>query len=391
MGTRIPRNVWAASLTSFLTDVSSEMVQNLVPLFLANVLSASSAVIGLIEGVAEALASLLKVASGYLSDRIGRRKDLAVLGYLISALSKVGFVLATAWPHVALARWGDRLGKGVRTAPRDALIADSVAEAHRGLAFGFHRAADTAGALVGVLGALAVVAWIQGQEPRLLEVTFRRIALFSLVPAFLAVLVLAAWAQEPPRRGQPVKREPRAALDRRFWVFLGVVAFFELANSADAFLALRAQTVGANVVHILAMLALFNLVYAALSTPAGALSDRLSRKGVILFGWGIYALAYLGAALASSVLAMAAVYAIYGVYYGVAYGTTRAFVADLVPPAARGTAYGAYATVVGLMAFPASFVAGLLWDAWGPAAPFFVSAAVAALASLGFFLLVKSD
>ena len=391
MGTRIPRNVWAASLTSFLTDVSSEMVQNLVPLFLANVLSASSAVIGLIEGVAEALASLLKVASGYLSDRIGRRKDLAVLGYLISALSKVGFVLATAWPHVALARWGDRLGKGVRTAPRDALIADSVAEAHRGLAFGFHRAADTAGALVGVLGALAVVAWIQGQEPRLLEVTFRRVALLSLVPAFLAVLVLAAWAQEPPRRGQPAKREPRAALDRRFWVFLGVVAFFELANSADAFLALRAQTVGANVVHILAMLALFNLVYAALSTPAGALSDRLSRKGVILFGWGIYALAYLGAALASSVLAMAAVYAIYGVYYGVAYGTTRAFVADLVPPAARGTAYGAYATVVGLMAFPASFVAGLLWDAWGPAAPFFVSAAVAALASLGFFLLVKSD
>ena len=367
------------------------MVQNLVPLFLANVLSASSAVIGLIEGVAEALASLLKVASGYLSDRIGRRKDLAVLGYLISALSKVGFVLATAWPHVALARWGDRLGKGVRTAPRDALIADSVAEAHRGLAFGFHRAADTAGALVGVLGALAVVAWIQGQEPRLLEVTFRRVALLSLVPAFLAVLVLAAWAQEPPRRGRPAKREPRAALDRRFWVFLGVVAFFELANSADAFLALRAQTVGANVVHILAMLALFNLVYAALSTPAGALSDRLSRKGVILFGWGIYALAYLGAALASSVLAMAAVYAIYGVYYGVAYGTTRAFVADLVPPAARGTAYGAYATVVGLMAFPASFVAGLLWDAWGPAAPFFVSAAVAALASLGFFLLVKSD
>ncbi len=390
MDTRIPRNVWAASLTSFLTDVSSEMVQNLVPLFLANVLSASSAVIGLIEGVAEALASLLKVASGYLSDRIGRRKDLAVLGYLISALSKVGFVLATAWPHVALARWGDRLGKGVRTAPRDALIADSVAEAHRGLAFGFHRAADTAGALVGVLGALAVVAWIQGQEPRLLEATFRRVALLSLVPAFLAVLVLAAWAQEPPRRGRPAKREPRAALDRRFWVFLGVVAFFELANSADAFLALRAQTVGANVVHILAMLALFNLVYAALSTPAGALSDRLSRKGVILFGWGIYALAYLGAALASSVLAMAAVYAIYGVYYGVAYGTTRAFVADLVPPAARGTAYGAYATVVGLMAFPASFVAGLLWDAWGPAAPFFVSAAVAALASLGFFLLVRT-
>jgi len=236
-----------------------------------------------------------------------------------------------------------------------------------------------------------VVAWTQGQEARLFEGTFRRPALLSLVPAFLAVLALAQLAQEPPRRSRPEGRGPRAALGRRFWVFLGVVAFFELANSADAFLALRARTVGANVVHVLAMLALFNLVYAALSTPAGALSDRLSRKGVVLFGWGIYALAYLGAALAPSAAAMAAVYAVYGVYYGVAYGTTRALVADLVPEAVRGTAYGAYATVVGAMAFPASYVAGLLWEAWGPAAPFFFSAAVAALASLGFFLLIRTD
>ncbi len=388
MWRKIPRNVWAASLASFLTDVSSEMVQNLVPLFLANALGVGSAVIGLVEGVAEALASLLKVASGALSDRLGRRKGLAVFGYLLSALSKIGFAVATAWPHVALARWGDRLGKGVRTAPRDALIADSIREERRGLAFGLHRAADTAGALVGVLAALAAVAWVQGREPLLLAATFRRIALWALLPAFLAVAALALLAEEPRserRRPGPSPAGPRA-LGRGFWVFLGLVAVFELSNSADAFLALRAQTLGADVVEILAMLALFNLVYAALSTPAGALSDRVPRKAVILAGWTVYALVYLGAALAASRTAMWAVYAVYGLYYGVAYGTTRALVADLVPEDRRGTAYGAYATVVGLMAFPASFVAGLLWDAYGPAAPFFFSGGLALLAALGLLL-----
>ncbi len=382
----LPRNVWAASLTSFLTDVSSEMVQNLLPLFLANALGAGGAVVGLIEGVAEAMGSLLKVASGHLSDRLRRRKGLAVLGYLLSATAKVGFVLATAWPHAALARWGDRLGKGVRTAPRDALIADSVDDSRRGLAFGLHRAADTAGALLGVLAALFVVERVQGQGALLLAGTFHRVALWSLLPAFLAVAVLALWAEEPRRRAGAGRQAPAArppALGRGFGVFLALVGVFELSNSADAFLALRAQTLGASVVGILAMLALFNLVYALLSTPAGALSDRWPRKAVILLGWLVYALVYLGAGLASSATAMWAVYAAYGVYYGVAYGTTRALIADLVPEAARGTAYGAYATVVGVMAFPASFIAGVLWDTFGPQAPFFFSGGLALLATLG--------
>ena len=389
MGLNIPRNVWAVSLTSFLTDVSSEMVHNLVPLFLANVLGTSNSVIGLIEGVAGALASLFKVVSGHISDRIQRRKPLAVLGYFLSALSKVGFVLATIWPHVALARWGDRLGKGVRTAPRDALIADSVEQEHRGLAFGLHRAADTAGALFGVVMALFAVTRVQGRETLLLAGTFRQVALYSLVPAFLAVFALALLAEEPGylrlgRKTSVPRKLPR--LGRRFWGFLTLAALFELANSADAFLALRAQTLGANVGDILAMLALFNLIYALLSTPAGALSDRVSRRIVILAGWLIYSLVYFGAALAPSKPAMWVVYAVYGVYYGIAYGTTRALVADLVPQAALGTAYGTYATLLGLMAFPSSFVAGLLWDAYGPEAPFFFSGVLALLASLGLFL-----
>ncbi len=385
---RIPRNVWAVSLTSFLTDVSSEMVVNLLPLFLANVLGAGGALIGLVEGVAEALAALIRVASGWLSDLTRRRKGLAVLGYLLSALSKVGFVFARTWGGVALARWGDRVGKGVRTAPRDALIADSIEEAHRGLAFGLHRAADTGGALVGVLGALFAVLYVQGREGVLLEATFRTVALASLFPAFLAVLVLLLLAEEPKKAAKKAPARPASffALGRGFFVFLGLVALFELANSADAFLALRAQTLGASVAEILAMLALFNLVYALLSTPAGALSDRLSRKAVILVGWAVYALVYFAAALAPGSTAMWGVYALYGVYYGVAYGTTRAFVADLVPEEKRGTAYGAYATVVGTMAFPASFLAGLLWDAYGPAAPFFFSGVLALFASVGFFL-----
>ncbi len=384
---KIPRNLWAASLTSFLMDISSEMVLNLIPLFLANVLGAGGTVIGAVEGVAESVASLLRVISGYISDRLRHRKWLAVLGYGISAFCKPIFYFAGSWWHVALARWADRVGKGVRTAPRDALVADSIDAANRGLAFGLHRAADTAGAFLGIIGALLAVYFTQGASLNLQATTFRTIVLVSLVPAFLAVISLASLAKEPKKAGNPGQSQLRlSGLGRSFSVFLFLVGLFELGNSADAFLVLRAQDLGANVFTILGMLALFNLVYSLISTPAGALSDRIPRKTLILGGWLFYALVYLGIGLAKESWAMWVIYAAYGVYYGVAYGTARAFVADLVPPELRGTAYGAYATVVGAMAFPASLIAGILWDKFGPSAPFFFGSSLAFLSATGLTL-----
>jgi MFS family permease len=385
----LPRNIWAVSLTSFLTDISSEMILNLVPLFLSNVLGVGTAVIGLIEGVAEATASLLKMVSGWLSDRLRSRKWLAVLGYGISTLAKPIFYFARSWNLVFAARWGDRVGKGVRTAPRDALVADSIDEEQRGLAFGFHRAADTGGAVLGLLIALGVVWFSQSGQTALSMKTFQLVVLISLVPAVLAVISLAAGAKEIPVTGdQGPLRITFKGLGKPFLTFLVIVGIFDLGNSSDAFLVLRAQERGLNVLGILAMLATFNLVYALVSTPGGSLSDRIGRRRVIIGGWLAYALIYFGFALARAGWQIWLLYAFYGVYYGLAYGTAKAMVADLVPAALRGTAYGTYNALLGILDFPASFLAGLLWGGagkwggFGAPAPFFFGAILALSAAV---------
>jgi len=379
----LPRNVWAISLTSFFMDISSEMVVNILPLFLSNVLGVGAGLIGLIEGIAEATASLLKVFSGWLSDRLGARKWLAVAGYAISALSKPFFYFANAWTAVAAVRWADRVGKGVRTAPRDALVADSIDESQRGLAFGFHRAADTGGAVVGLLIALGVVWAAQSASVELGRGAFQVVVLISLIPAVLAVLSLALGAKDVPVSG---RRERPAitfrGLGRPFLVFMLIVGLFDLGNSSDAFLVLRAQERGLSVVGILGMLVTFNLVYTLVSTPAGSLSDRVGRRVVIVGGWLAYAALYLGFALAGAGWQMWLLYALYGVYYGLAYGTAKALVADLVPAGLRGTAYGTYNATLGLIDFPASLIAGLLWQNIAPSAPFFFGAALALAAAV---------
>jgi MFS family permease len=379
----LPRNVWAVSLTSFFMDISSEMVINILPLFLSNVLGVGTGVIGLIEGVAEALASLLKVFSGWVSDKIGARKWPAVAGYAISALAKPLFLVATAWPAVAGARWADRVGKGIRTAPRDALVADSIDEQQRGLAFGFHRAADTGGAVVGLLIALGVVWATQSAAVELGRPTFQIVVWISLLPAVLAVLSLALGARDVPITRQ--RQRPAITfrgLGRPFLIFMLIVGLFDLGNSSDAFLVLRAQDRGLSVAGILAMLATFNLVYALVSTPAGSLSDRIGRRRVIAGGWLAYAVIYLGFALADQAWQVWALYGLYGVYYGLAYGTAKALVADLVPPELRGTAYGTYNATLGVLDLPASLIAGLLWETIGPPAPFFFGAVMALVAAV---------
>jgi MFS family permease len=377
------------SVTSFFMDISSEMVINLVPLFLSNVLGTSTAVIGLIEGVAEATASLLKVFSGWMSDKLQARKWLAVSGYGLSALAKPFFYFAASWQAVLAVRWADRVGKGVRTAPRDALVADSIDEAQRGLAFGFHRAADTGGAVLGLLVALGVVWAAQSAAVELGRGTFQTVVLVSLVPAALAVLSLAVGARDvsvTSRRERPAITF--RGLGRPFLVFLLIVGLFDLGNSSDAFLVLRAQERGLSVIGIMAMLVTFNLIYTLVSTPAGALSDRIGRKKIIVGGWLAYAAIYLGFGLAQTGWHIWVLYALYGVYYGLAYGTAKALVADIVPVELRGTAYGTYNATLAMLDLPASLIAGLLWQGmgnWpglGPSAPFLFGAVLALAASL---------
>ena len=386
--TRIPRNIWAVSLTSFFMDISSEMVINIIPLFLANVLGVKTAVIGLIEGVAESTASLLKLFSGWLSDKLRARKWLAVLGYGLSAISKPFFYFANSWGTIAGVRWVDRIGKGIRTAPRDALVADSINEKQRGFAFGFHRAADTAGAMLGLIIALLVIWMAQSSALKLGVNTFHTVVLISLLPAFLAVLSLIIGARDVPVKGQ--REAPRfafKALGKNFMVFILIVSIFTLGNSSDAFLTLRAQNLGLNVVGIMGMLVTFNLVYSLVSTPAGSLSDKIGRKRLIVGGWLVYALVYLGFALAKAGWQVWVFYGIYGLFYGLAYGTSNAMLADIVPDQLRGTAYGTYNAVIGILTFPASLIAGILWqglgswDGLGPSAPFLFGASLALLAA----------
>ncbi|MBP7688654.1 MAG: MFS transporter [Thermoflexales bacterium] len=384
----LPRNVWAVSLTSFFMDVSSEMVVNILPLFLANVLGIKTNLIGVIEGVAEATASLLKLFSGWLSDKLRARKWLAVLGYGLSALSKPFFYIAASWEAIAGVRWVDRVGKGLRTAPRDALVADSIAPDQRGFAFGFHRAADTLGAMFGILIAILIVWLAQSNSVLLGEGTFRTIVLVSIIPAILAVVSLMLIAKEVPITSQ--RAAPKfafKALGKPYMTFIAIVGVFTLGNSSDAFLVLRAQERGLDVLGVLGMLATFNLVYSLVSTPAGRLSDRIGRRKVIVAGWLIYAVIYLGFAIAQAAWQIWALYAIYGAFYGLAYSTANALIADLVPSELRGTAYGTYNAVIGLLAFPASVIAGILWQGvgtwpgFGPSAPFVFGGGMALIAA----------
>ncbi len=388
----LPRNVWVLSLTSLLRDVASEMLVHLVPLFMANVLGTRTVVIGLVEGLAETTASLVKVASGWLSDRLRRRKALTVAGYGLAAAATPLLLVAGSWLAVLAYRVLDRLGKGIRTAPRDALIAESVPPERRGLGFGLHRAADSAGAFMGLVLAMVLVAHLQPGAERLAATTFRAAVLWSLVPATLAVLVVALGAREvlSPARSAP---SPRAgglrALGTPFLRFLVVVVLFTLGNSSDAFLVLRVQSAGGSLLALLGMLAVFNLVYTLCSGPAGHWSDRIGRRRVLVLGMAVYASVYLGFGTAGQLWHFWVLYSFYGVYYAMTEGVMKAMVADQVAdPALRGTAYGIFHAAVGLTALPASVLGGALWQGvggwagFGPGAPFLFGGAMAMLAGL---------
>lgn len=374
----ISRNVFILGVTSFLTDLSSEVIYPLVPLFLTSVLGAPFLVVGLIEGIAESTASTLKVFSGWLSDRMRRRRPLMIIGYGISALSKPLLAAASAWPIVLVLRFGDRLGKGIRGAPRDALLADSCEPECRGRVFGFHRAADTAGAALGALLALAALG--------LLGERYRTIFLLSAIPAVLGVASLLLVRERV--RPHPQQEPPRLSFsqfDHKFKMFLLASAIFALGNSSDAFLILRAKNLGLTAFTAVLAYVIYNLVYAVFSMPAGSLSDRIGRRRLIGAGFAIFALVYLGFALAGSASLIWPLFAVYGLYMALTEGIGKAFAADMAPAHARGTGLGTYQTATGLLTFFSSLIAGLLWDNVGPSAPFLFGAA-AALAAAGIML-----
>ena len=390
-------NIWIVTATSFLTDISSEMLVYLVPLFLSNVLGVRMAFIGLIDGIAETTASLVKIYSGALSDKLGKRKWLAVLGYGISTIAKPLLYFANTWGWVLGVRFSDRVGKGIRTAPRDALVAASTDETNRGFAFGLHRAGDTAGAFLGIAIA-ALIIWLTQTNAKLLSVnTFRIAVLASIIPAVLAVIVLAVGTTEVggPGKGSGVMRLSLEGVDARFKSFLIIVVLFTLGNSSDSFIVLRAQERGLSVLQTMFMLMTFTAIYTILSSPLGALSDRVGRRKLMISGWLAYGLVYLGFALAQVGWQIWILFGLYGIYYAATEGVAKALVADLVPEAQRGTAYGLFNAAIGITALPASLLAGLLWQGagtwagFGPSAPFLFGAVLALFASLLLWRLVK--
>lgn len=388
------RNVVALAAVSFFTDVSSEMIYPLLPLFLAGALGASATFIGAIEGVAESTASLLKVVSGIWSDKMSRRKPLVVAGYALASIVRPFMALAQTATQVFAIRLTDRIGKGIRTAPRDALLADSAPAGIRGRAFGFHAAADNFGA---VLGPLIAFGFLQAQgigsfETARLgdadEQAIRNVFWLAAIPAAIAVAVLIFVVREAPRGDSGGKSDAvggftaPTALSRRFWAYLVVILLFTLGNSTDAFLLLRAHQLGVPIVLAPILWALLNLVKAATGTYGGHLSDRLGRKSLIVGGWILYAAVYFAFGLATAAWQAWALFAVYGIFYGMTEGTEKALVADLVPRARRGAAFGWYNLAIGLAALPASLIFGAIWDASGAPSAFAFGATLALLAAL---------
>jgi MFS family permease len=383
---QLPRTVVALSLVSLFTDASSEIIYPLLPLFLTATLGASAATLGVIEGAAETTASLLKLASGWWSDRVSRRKPLVVLGYAIASVARPLVAIAQSAGQVLAIRVSDRVGKGIRSSPRDALLADSVSPAQRGRAYGLHRAADNFGAVIGPLIAFAMLRWT--------SISLRQLFMLAAVPAALALIALVIGVREEPRAvavrpaGTTTRPTLGGGLPARFWGYLAVLLLFTLGNSSDAFILLRASQLGISAALLPIIWAMLNVVKSATNIPGGALSDRVGRVPLIVAGWLIFAAVYLAFGRATETWQAWALFAVYGTYFGLTEGVEKALVADLVPADKRGAGFGWYNLAIGLGALPASVIFGAVWDRWGPAAAFELGAALSAVAAVALIFVV---
>ena len=374
----VPAGVWVLGLVSLLMDVSSEMIHSLLPVYLVVVLGASMETVGLIEGIAEATASITKIFSGALSDWLGRRKLLAAAGYGLAALTKPIFPLAPSIGWLVAARFVDRIGKGIRGAPRDALIADIAPPHLRGESFGLRQSLDTVGAFVGPLLAIALMWWTADN--------YRFVFWCAVVPAVLSFALIAFAVQEPERQTparavrNPISRAEIANLGRAYWLVVAIATVFTLARFSEAFLILRAQGAGLSVTWIPGVLVVMNVVYALAAYPAGILSDRVSRTAVLAAGIMLLIIADIVLALAASLPVIAAGIVLWGLHMGLTQGLLSALIADTAPEELRGTAFGLFNLLGGLAMLAASVLAGALWDAAGPRVTFIAGAALAALA-----------
>lgn len=400
-------NIIILGITSLLTDISSEMVYPLIAVYLSS-LGATPAIIGLIEGIAESLASLLKVFSGHFSDKIKRRKPFAIFGYSFSGIGKFLLYISTSWHYVLFARIFDRLGKGIRTAPRDALIAESSQEGKKGKAFGLHRTMDTIGAASGVLLAyFFMTAW---------HGSYKTVFLWSVVPAAMGVAVLffvrektrintdkTKCHSEPREKRDKLREESLPTrpftsfrvtasnfrtLDKKLKYFLLIALLFTLGNSSNQFLFLRSKNLGFSAANIILLYLVYNIVYAFVSYPAGIISDRIGRKKILVIGYFFYGLVYFGFAFASAKLSIWILFALYGLYIGLTEGIEKAFVSDVAPTDKKATIIGLHATIVGIGLFPASFLAGVLWTQLGPTAPFVMGGITGILSAVLLLFLI---
>jgi MFS family permease len=384
----LTRNVFVLGVVSLFTDISSEMIVPVRILFLVSVLNTPVQIAGLIEGIAESTASLLKIWSGRLADRVATRKPLILAGYGVSNLAKPLLAFVTSWQAALGLIFVDRVGKGVRGSPRDAVLADSAPPEYRGKAFGFHRSMDTLGAAIGPLIAAAILALNSDQNSGL-----RAVFAWTLIPGILSVIVLLFFLREPPRAADPVAKAKAAtapataaSLGRPFWIFTIIATLFALGNSSDAFIFLRTEGLEDSLAAVPLIYFLYNLVYAVLATPLGVLSDRWGRLPVLVAGYIAFGVVYAGWAWADSGWQAWVLFAIYGIYAAATEGVSKALVSDLIPKARRGTAMGWYNGMIGFAALPANVVGGWLWGLLGPGATFQVGAGLG-LASAGLLLL----
>lgn len=359
------RNVFAAGLVSLFMDISSEMIYPILPIFLTTVLGVSKSTIGMIEGIAESTASILKIFSGWLSDRLGKRKLLMTIGYGVSVLSRPIMATAGNWTDVLAARFVDRFGKGVRTAPRDAIIADSVENNNLGKAFGFHRSMDTLGAVIGPGIAFFVLAMFMNN--------FRLVFWLSVVPGIIAVILIIFFITEKQRDRKELAPLPKLTFkdfNGDFRRYILVITVFSIGNSSDAFLILRAESLGIPKEFIPVVYLVFNLIYSMSSMPMGILADKIGTRKMVAFSFIFYSGIYAGLAFATGKLHIIALFILYGLFKGMSEGTQRAYLASIAPPERKATAFGIYNMAVGIALLPASIVAGALWDKIGPEAAF---------------------
>jgi MFS family permease len=378
-------NIILLGITSLLTDISGEMIYPILPVYLVTQLGAGPAVLGLIEGIAESLSSLLKVFSGYFSDKIKARKPFTIFGYASSALGKFILYISANWWFFLAGRVVDRLGKGVRTAPRDALIADSAQNKKTGAAFGLHRAMDTFGAVIGVFAAYLLITKYHG--------SFKTILLVSLIPAFLGIVFLFLIKEKRNQAQAAVVKQKLEfkwhALDKRLKLFLIFTFIFTLGNSSNQFLLLRAKSLGSPLPQIILFYLAYNIIYGLVIYPASRLSDKIGRKRLLVLGYLFYGLVYFGFGMNNSINNFWFLFGVYGLYIAFTEGVEKALVADIAPQELRATAIGLHATLVGIGLLPASLLAGMLWKFFGPAAAFYFGGFMGVFASIGLWLILK--